>query len=106
MVSIIPVLSKIHENMYAIYNNKVACNTIRKLSITDIKGQVNNRRYDKINDLENFEDQFKLYRQHCAYISNRPRNQTMLDFNKKSRSSTNCSAQRLFFLRLLRENYT
>ena len=44
MVSIIPVLSKIHENMYAtIYNNKVACNTIRKLSITDIKGQVNNR---------------------------------------------------------------
>ena len=82
MVSIIPVLSKIHRNTYTIYNNEVACNTIRKLSITDIKDQVNNRRYDKIYDLENFDDQFKLYRQYCAYISNRPSNQTMLDFSK------------------------
>ena len=60
----------------------MACNTIRKLSITDIKDQVNNRRYDKIYDLENFDDQFKLYRQHCAYISNRPSNETILDFSK------------------------
>ena len=82
MVSIIPVLSKIHRNMYAIYNNKVACNTVRKLSVTDIKDQVNNRRYDKIYDLENFDDQFKLYRQYCAYISNRTSNQTMLDYSK------------------------
>ena len=58
-----------------------ACNTIQKLSIIDIKDQVNNRRYDKIYDLENFNDQFKLYRQYCAYISNRPSNQTMLDFS-------------------------
>ena len=36
MVSIISVLSKIHRNTYAIYNNEVASNTIRKLSITDI----------------------------------------------------------------------
>ena len=53
MVSIIPVLSKIHRNMYAIYNNEVACNTIRKLSIKDL---INNRRYDKISYLENFDD--------------------------------------------------
>ena len=72
MVSIIPVLSRIHRNTYAIYNNEVACNTIRKLSITDIKDQVNNRRYDKIYDLENLDDQFKLYRQYCAYIKTDP----------------------------------
>ena len=82
MVSIIPVLLKSHRNTYAIYNNEVACNTIRKLSITDTKDQVNNRRYDKIYDLQNFDDQFKLYRQYCAYISNRPSNQTILDFSK------------------------
>ena len=82
MVSIIPVLLKIHRNTYAISNNDVACNTIRKLTITDIKDQVNNRRYDKIYDLENFDFQFKLYRQYCAYTSNRPSNQTMLDFSK------------------------
>ena len=52
------------------------------MSITDIKDQVNNRRYNKIYDLENFDDQFKLYRQYYAYISNRPGNQTMLDFSK------------------------
>ena len=85
MVSIIPVLSKIRRNTYAIYNNEVACNIIRKLSITDIKDQVNNRSYDKIYDLENFDDQFKLYRQYCAYISNRPSNQTMLDFSKNQK---------------------
>ena len=82
MVSIIPVLSKIHRNTYAIYNNEVACNTVRKFSITNIKDQVNNRRYNKISDLENFDDQFKIYRQHCAYISNKPSNQMMLDFPK------------------------
>ena len=63
----------------------MACNTIRKLSITDIKDQVNNRRYDKIYDLENFDDQFKQYRQYCAYISNRSSNQTMLDFSKNQK---------------------
>ena len=52
------------------------------LSITDIKDQVSNRRYDEICDLENFDDQCKLYRQYCTYISNRPSNQTMLDFSK------------------------
>ena len=62
MVSIISVLSKIHRNTYAIYNNEVTSNTIRKLSITDIIDQVKNRRYNKIYDLENFYDQFKLYR--------------------------------------------
>ena len=82
MVSIIPVLSTIHRNAYAIYDNEVACSTIPKLSMTDIKEQVNNRRYDKIYDLENFDDKFKLYRQYHAYISIRPSNQTILDFSK------------------------
>ena len=105
MVSIIPVLSKIHRNTYAIYNNDVACNTIRKLSITDIKDQVNNRRYGKIYDLENFDDQFKLYRQYCAYISNRPSNQTMLDFSKNQEVQQTVQL-RDFLLRLLRKYYT
>ena len=82
MVSIISVLLKIHRNRYAIYNNDVVCSTIRKLSITDIKDRVNNRKHGKIYDLEDFEDQFKLYRQYCAYFSNTPSNQTILDFSK------------------------
>ena len=32
-------------------------------------------------DLQTFDDQLKLYRQYCAYITNRPNYQTMLDFS-------------------------
>ena len=78
-----PVVGEnIHYRLDRQGNHFLTFNTIQKLSITDIKDQVNNRRYDKIYDLENFDDQFKLYRQYCAYISNRPSNQTMLDFSK------------------------
>ena len=81
IVSIIPVLSKNHRNTCATYNNERACNIVQKLTISDIKDDNNHRIHSKVYDLQTFDDQLKLYRQYCAYIINRPSNQTMLDLS-------------------------
>ena len=39
-ISIIPVLSKEHRNTYASYNVEQACNTIQKMTISNIKDSV------------------------------------------------------------------
>ena len=80
IVSIIAALSKEHRNTYFVYNSEKACHIIQKITISNIKDW-QGRCISKVYDLNDFDDQHILYRQYCAYISNKPSTLTMLDFS-------------------------
>ena len=80
IVSIIPVLSKEHRNKYSVYNNRKATHMIQKITLSNMKDS-RGLYISKVYDLTEFDDQVSLYRQFCAYISNKPSASTMLDFS-------------------------
>ena len=80
IVSIIPVLSKEHRNTYSVYNNEKATHMIQKITLSNMKDS-RGLYISKVYDLTEFDDQLSLYRQFCAYITNKPSTSTMLDFS-------------------------
>ena len=80
IVSIIPVLSKEHRNNHSVYNNRKATHMIQKITLSNMKDS-RGLYISKVYDLTEFDDQVSLYRQFCAYISNKPSASTMLDFS-------------------------
>ena len=103
--SLVPVLSKEHRNTYATYDAEMANYIIRKITIANLKDIGNNNLAPRVYNLDEFDDQVKLYRQHVAYISNGSSAKTFLDFsnhkevqNAKSRQTffTNQASKRLY----------
>ena len=80
IASIILILSKEHRNTYSVYNSEKACHIIQKVTISNIKDSQGGY-ISKVYDLNDFDDQHILYRQYCAYISNKPSTLAMLDFS-------------------------
>ena len=82
-ISLIPVLSKEHRNTYATYDAEMANYVIRKITISNLKDIDNNSLSPRVHDLDEFDDQVKLYGQDVAYISNGSSAKTFLDFSNK-----------------------
>ena len=63
---------------------------IRKITISNLKDIDNNNLSPRVYDLDEFDDQVKLYWQHVAYISNSSSAKTFLDFsnNKEVQNGT------------------
>ena len=79
-ILLIPVLSKEHRNTYATYNAEMANYVIRTITIFNLKDINNNNLLPRVYDLDEFDDQVKLCRQHVAYISNSSSAKTFLNF--------------------------
>ena len=71
---------KEHRNFCATYNVEQACNTIQKITISNIKDE-NGHVRSKVYDLNDFDDKYLLYKQYLACISNRVSTLTMLEFS-------------------------
>ena len=67
-ISLIPVLSKENRSTCATYEAEMANYAIRKITISNLKDIDNNNLSPRVYDLDEFEDQVKLYRQHGAYM--------------------------------------
>ena len=52
-----------------------------KIKISNLKDIANNNLSPRVYDLDEFDDQVKLYRQHVAYISNSSSAKSFLDFS-------------------------
>ena len=90
-ISLIPFLFKEHRNTYARYVAETAIYVIRKITTSNLKDIGNSNLLPRIYDLDEFDDQVKLYQQHVAYISNSSSAKTFLEFfnNKEVQNETN-----------------
>ena len=69
---------------------------IRKITISNLKDIDNNNFLPRVYDLDEFDDQVKLYRQHVAYISNGSSAKTFLDFSNNKEVQNAMSRQEFF----------
>ena len=69
----------------------MAIYVIRKITTSNLKDISNSNLLPRIYDLDEFDDQVKLYQQHMAYISNSSSAKTFLEFsnNKEVQNATN-----------------
>ena len=95
-ISLIPVLSKEHRNTYATYDAEMVNYVMRKIAISSLKDIDNNNLLPRVCDLDEFDDQVKLYRQHVAYISNGSSAKTFLDFSN-NKEVKNATSRQTFF---------
>ena len=95
-ISLIPVLSKEHRNTYAKYDAEMANCVIRKITISNLKDIDNNNLSPQVYDLDEFDDQVKLYQQHVAYISHGNSVKTFLDFSNNKEVKNAMSQQKFF----------
>ena len=92
-ISLIPVLSKEHRNMY---DAEMANYVIRKITISNLKDIDNNNLLPRVYDLDEFDDQVKLYQQHMAYISKGSSAKAFLDFSNNKEVQNTTSQQKFF----------
>ena len=95
-ISLIPVLSKEHRKTYAIHNAEMGSYVIRKITISILKDIDNNNLLPRVYNLDEFDDQVKLYRQHVVYISNGSSAKTFLDFSNNKEVQNGTSRQKFF----------
>ena len=69
---------------------------MRKIAISSLKDTDNNNLLPRVCDLDEFDDQVKLYRQHVAYISNGSSAKTFLDFSN-NKEVKNATSRQTFF---------
>ena len=69
---------------------------IRKITISNLKDIDNNNFLPRVYDLDEFDDQVKLYRQHVAYISNGSSAKTFLNFSNNKEVQNAMSRQEFF----------
>ena len=95
-ISLMPVLSKEHRNTYATYNAEMANYVITKIIISNLKYIDNNSLSLRVYDLDDFDDQVKLYGQDVAYISNGSSAKAFLDFSNNKEVQNGTSRQKFF----------
>ena len=59
----------------------MANDVIRKITISNLKDIGNKNLLPRVYDLDEFDDQVKLYSQHATYISNGSSGKTFLNFS-------------------------
>ena len=95
-ISLILAISKERRNTYTTYNAEMANYLIRKITISNLKNIDNNNLSPRVYDLDEFDDQVKLYHQHVAYISNGSSAKTFLDFSNNKEVQNWTSRQKFF----------